>query len=121
MSNYIKLIALGLITLFAMIAANYARDLAYMVHATLIMVLAGTMFLLLVRRVGEPQVAAGSNENEYFDEVVRFGVIATAFWGVVGFLVGVVIAFQLAFPTLNFEWTNGIGNLDVCVHCTHLR
>jgi len=28
MTNYIKLIALGLITLFALIAANYARDLA---------------------------------------------------------------------------------------------
>jgi cbb3-type cytochrome oxidase subunit 1 len=33
--------------------------------------------------------------------------IATAFWGVVGFLVGVFIAFQLAFPVLNFEWAQG--------------
>lgn len=33
MVNYFKLIALGLITFFAMIAANYARDVAYMVHA----------------------------------------------------------------------------------------
>ncbi|MEL6794162.1 MAG: cbb3-type cytochrome c oxidase subunit I, partial [Pseudomonadota bacterium] len=40
-------------------------------------------------------------ETGYFDEVIRYGVIATAFWGVVGFLVGVYIAFQLAFPALN--------------------
>ena len=45
MSNYIKLIVLGLITLFAMIATNYARDAAYMVHAIIIMLVAGGMFL----------------------------------------------------------------------------
>ncbi len=36
----------------------------------------------------------------YFDEVIRYGLIATVFWGVVGFLVGVVVALQLAFPDL---------------------
>ena len=38
---------------------------------------------------------------------IRAFAIATAFWGVVGFLVGVVIALQLAFPLLNLdlEWT----------------
>ena len=36
MMNYFKLIALGLITLFALIAANYARDLAYMVNALVV-------------------------------------------------------------------------------------
>ncbi len=37
-------------------------------------------------------------------------MIATAFWGVTGFLVGVIIAFQLAFPSLNFEWAQGYAN-----------
>jgi len=43
----------------------------------------------------------------YNEDVVRKAVIATVFWGVVGFLVGVVIALQLAFPALNLdlEWT----------------
>ena len=43
----------------------------------------------------------------YNDAVVRAGVIASTFWGVVGFLVGLVIALQLAFPVLNFDlpWT----------------
>ncbi len=43
----------------------------------------------------------------YHEEVVKKFVIATVFWGVVGFLVGVVIAFQLAFPVLNLDlpWT----------------
>ncbi|MBT4932386.1 MAG: cytochrome-c oxidase, cbb3-type subunit I [Rhodospirillaceae bacterium] len=44
----------------------------------------------------------------YNDEAIRKFVIATIFWGVVGFTVGVLIAFQLAFPALNMdlEWTS---------------
>ena len=44
---------------------------------------------------------------EYNDDVVIKFTIATIFWGVIGFLVGVVIAWQLAFPALNLglEWT----------------
>jgi cytochrome c oxidase cbb3-type subunit 1 len=110
MSNYIKLIALGLVTLFAMIGTNYARDLAYQVHAIIVMLVAGGLFLYTLRHTGDAKPAAGSQQNEYFDSVVRAGVIATAFWGVVGFLVGTFIAFQLAFPALNFEWAQGFAN-----------
>ena len=44
----------------------------------------------------------------YNEDVVKKFVIAAAFWGIVGFLVGVVIAFQLAYPVLNLdlEWTS---------------
>jgi cytochrome c oxidase cbb3-type subunit I len=108
MWDYFKLIALGLIAVFAAIGANYARDPAYLVNALTIMLVAGGLFLWSVRRVGEPKVVA--SQKEYFDSVVRAGVIATAFWGVVGFLVGVFIAFQLAFPSLNFEWAQGYAN-----------
>ena len=43
----------------------------------------------------------------YEDDCVRKFTIATVFWGVVGFLVGVIIALQLAFPVLNLDlpWT----------------
>ena len=41
MSNYIKLIVLGVITLVAMMGINFARDPAYLVHAVLIMCVAG--------------------------------------------------------------------------------
>jgi cytochrome c oxidase cbb3-type subunit 1 len=47
-------------------------------------------------------------QSEYNDDVVKAGVIATMFWGVAGFFVGLIIALQLAFPALNFDlpWTN---------------
>ncbi len=49
-----------------------------------------------------------ADEGEtYNDAIVRAGVIATVFWGAVGFLVGIVIALQLAYPLLNLDlpWT----------------
>jgi len=46
--------------------------------------------------------------SRYDDDPVRWGVIATVFWGLAGFLVGLVIALQLAFPALNLgiEYTS---------------
>ena len=110
MSNYIKLIVLGVITVFMAIAANYGRDLAYQVHAILLMVVAGGLFLYTLRNTDEPEPVGAYNSGEYFDSVIRAGVIATAFWGVVGFLAGTFIAFQLAFPVLNFDWAEGFAN-----------
>ncbi len=53
-------------------------------------------------RAADMRVEAGYNED-----IVRLFAIATMFWGVAGFLVGVYIAFQLAYPVLNLglEWT----------------
>ena len=109
MWDYLKLIVLGLVALFAAIAANFARDVPYMVHAIIIMLVAGGLFLWTLRRTDEYRVP-GDDSLSYMDGVVRAGVIATSFWGVVGFLVGVFIAFQLAFPQLNFEWAQGYAN-----------
>ncbi len=55
------------------------------------------------------------------DGVIRWGVFLTAFWGVVGFLVGVVIAAQLAWPWLNFEFLQGFGNFGRLRPCTPAR
>src|SRR3546814_17879808 len=41
------------------------------------------------------------DEGVYDDDPVRWGVIATIFWGVAGLAVGLYIALQLAFPALN--------------------
>ncbi|MDQ1813017.1 cytochrome-c oxidase, cbb3-type subunit I [Massilia sp. CCM 9210] len=39
----------------------------------------------------------------YNNKIVRYFTIATVFWGVIGMLVGVFIAAQLAWPALNFD------------------
>ena len=108
MLDYVKLLILGLVAVCAAIAANYARDAAYLVHALLIMSAAAITFLYVLRRTGEPRVPAPA--NEYMDGPVRAAAIATVFWGVVGFLAGTFIAFQLAYPVLNFHWAEGYLN-----------
>lgn len=40
----------------------------------------------------------------YDNKVVKWFAYATVLWGVVGFLAGLLIALQLAFPVLNFDW-----------------
>ncbi|HPF78044.1 MAG TPA: cytochrome-c oxidase, cbb3-type subunit I [Alphaproteobacteria bacterium] len=47
----------------------------------------------------------------YNDDVVRLFTLATIFWGIVGFLVGILIAAQLAFPDLNIEPYLNFGRL----------
>ena len=85
-------------------AANWGADDAYRAHALILLALAGYMFIRAVRTAGVPRPAP---ETGYMDEVIRWGVLATAFWGVVGFLAGTYIAFQLAYPELNLglPWT----------------
>ena len=106
MWDYFKLIALGVVAVLAAIAANYGRDLAYTVNAIEVFLAAVIAFIWVLRTMG----SAPAPTNEYNDGVVRAGVIATTIWGVVGFLVAVIIAFQLAFPVLNFEWAQGYLN-----------
>ncbi|AGT08217.1 cytochrome-c oxidase, cbb3-type subunit I [Paracoccus aminophilus] len=114
MWDTIKLIVLGAIAVTAAIAANYARpdDPAYLVNALIVMLVSGFLFIRVLRSSGNAQPGLDPHpETEYMDDVIRAGVIATTFWGVVGFLVGVVIAFQLAFPALNFsDLTQGYTN-----------
>ncbi|GGG43805.1 cytochrome c oxidase, cbb3-type subunit I [Caldovatus sediminis] len=61
----------------------------------------GTAALAAGRRTA-PRAA-----EHYVEGPIRAFAIATVFWGVVGFLMGVVIASQLAWPLLNLdlEWT----------------
>ncbi|MEL6913142.1 MAG: cytochrome-c oxidase, cbb3-type subunit I [Pseudomonadota bacterium] len=108
MLDTIKLGTLGSLILFGALASSWGHDLAYRVHGLIIMLTALGLFIWTVRRVGEPRPAIPF--NRYMDDVVRAGVIATAFWGIVGFLVGVLIAFQLAFPSLNFDWGQPFTN-----------
>ena len=47
------------------------------------------------------------DKNAYSDNVIKFAVVMTVVWGIVGFLVGDIIAWQLVFPALNLDlpWT----------------
>ncbi|PLU33762.1 cytochrome-c oxidase, cbb3-type subunit I [Sinorhizobium medicae] len=105
MKQTVEMVVLAVGAFLALVGAGLAQDRLFGAHMWILffVLLGGT--LVLMRRVDFRAASAGrrAGETEYFDEVVKYGVIATVFWGVVGFLVGVVVALQLAFPDLNVE------------------
>ncbi|MFV2092092.1 MAG: cytochrome-c oxidase, cbb3-type subunit I [Hyphomicrobiales bacterium] len=97
--------ALGVAALAAFILAGKAEDNVFAFHMSILSPSAPVFMILQIRRMGRPDPDDGTG---YLDGVIRAGVIATMFWGIVGMLVGVLIASQMAFPVLNldFAWTN---------------
>jgi cytochrome c oxidase cbb3-type subunit 1 len=100
------------ILVLALLAALGARDAAFAVHAMIVALTAGLLIVLSAARF-DPGSGARSffhmpdGPSRYDDDPVRWGVIATLFWGAAGFIVGLLIAMQLAFPVLNLEpWFN---------------
>ena len=67
--------------------------------------LAGTM-MWYGTRSGRPLF----DQSIYEDTIIKYGIIATTFWGLVGFLVGIIIAMQLTWPGFMYfpewGWTN---------------
>ncbi|MEL7215359.1 MAG: cytochrome-c oxidase, cbb3-type subunit I [Pseudomonadota bacterium] len=100
MADAFKLIALALIAFFAALGINFAQDLAYQIHAILILAISVLLFVRQMRGMGAG-AAQPATPTGYMDDVIRYGVVATAIWGVVGFAAGTFIAFQLAFPELH--------------------
>ena len=83
-------------------------DPGFTVHMGIISAAALLVAIITLRGGDYAAIANGlirtpADLSRYDDDPVRWGVIATVFWGVVGFLVGLFIALQLAFPALNFN------------------
>ncbi|MGC6331026.1 cytochrome-c oxidase, cbb3-type subunit I [Rhizorhabdus sp. FW153] len=97
--------------LLAIIAAAEAEDSAFAVQMGIVALAAlATLWITLSRTDFDvlPGRKAAPVETGYYDDVIRWGTIATLFWGVAGFAVGLYIALQLAFPMLNLglEYTS---------------
>ncbi|MDX2308407.1 MAG: cytochrome-c oxidase, cbb3-type subunit I [Hyphomicrobium sp.] len=62
--------------------------------------------IVVVRALGQSDSI--EDVNGYMDGPIKVAVIAAVFWGIAGFLVGDIIAWQLAFPALNLDlpWTS---------------
>ena len=85
--------------------AYYGKEGALVFHGWL-MALAGLYAIVYAFR----KMTAPAREIplEYNDGVIRVAIILTGIWGFVGFLIGAILAWQLAFPDLNLDspWTN---------------
>ena len=105
--KYGREIALSaLLSFMALVAAGFAVDEPFRQHMWITFVVLASFTVLLLRNTSfRPEEPA--DPSSYMDGPVRYGVVATVFWAIVGFLAGVAIAAQLAFPDLNLEpWLN---------------
>ena len=96
------------ILLLCLAALAGAQDAAFSTHMLVISIAA---FIGLVATVWNTEFDAKTrdvlrlpvDDSRYDDAPVRWGVIATVFWGIAGFMAGLFIALQLVWPELNFE------------------
>ena len=103
-----EIIGVGLLAFIALLGAAFAVDDLFRAHMWVLFFVAAVGGVILMRNA---QFGANRRPAEdpsaYMDGPIRYGSIATMFWAVVGLLVGVVIALQLAWPDLNFgPWFN---------------
>ncbi len=98
---------LGL-ALLALVMAAVAVDAPFAVHMIIVALAALLMLWATVSRADYEAIARGilkmpADQGVYDDDPIRWGVIATLFWGLAGMAAGLFIALQLAFPALNLN------------------
>ncbi|MDP6951929.1 MAG: cytochrome-c oxidase, cbb3-type subunit I, partial [Alphaproteobacteria bacterium] len=101
----IALLSLGAVIGALMLGVGVDDGIRF--HGGVVLVLTVVGAILLLRRgmgkdTGHPVVSTPEGEV-YNDGVVRAGVIMSMFWGVAGFVVGLVLALQLAWPALYID------------------
>ncbi|MGZ8305542.1 MAG: cytochrome-c oxidase, cbb3-type subunit I [Allosphingosinicella sp.] len=95
-----------LIALVACLAMAASADFGFTMHLGIIAAAAFVCLVVTLKKADYGALAQGLrrepvDQGRYDDEIVRWGVIATLFWGVAGFAAGLFIALQLAYPQLN--------------------
>ena len=100
------------VLILAFAGAAFAKDSGFALHMGITAL--GALFAIwgIGRSTDFAAIAAGKpvplpDHSKYDDAPIRWGVIATVGWSVVGMLAGLIIALQLSFPLLNLEpWFN---------------
>ncbi len=106
-TDSLALVGVVLALAYGLFLATQSPDQAMAFHGLL---LAGSAVAAgaVVLRTGFGRTTTGRSAVEYVDGPVKVATIAALIWGIAGFLIGVIIAFQLAFPALNLDypWTS---------------
>ncbi|MCB2013706.1 MAG: cytochrome-c oxidase, cbb3-type subunit I [Sphingobium sp.] len=100
------------VALLAFLALAFSADTGFAIHMGIVMLAALITMWVTMSGADYGSIARGilrmpADQSRYDDDPIRWGVIAIMFWGLAGFLAGLYIALQLAFPVLNLglEWT----------------
>jgi cytochrome c oxidase cbb3-type subunit I len=86
----------GLAALGALLATAFTPDPLFRFHGYVLTAAFVAAFYVMSIALGSGRLR--TDHSRYADGVIRAGVIATMFWGVVGMSVGVLLAAQLSWP-----------------------
>jgi len=98
--------------LLAVVACALAVDRGFAIHMAVFALAALIGLAVSLNTTDFGAIVRGAvkmpDQGRYDDDPIRWGVIATVFWGLAGFLAGLYIALELTWPALNlgFEFTN---------------
>ena len=91
----------------ALLASILAADSGMSAHMAIVALIALVGLVVSLRSADYEAWVGGIirpvASTTYDDDLIRWGVILTVFWAIVGFSMGVFIALQLTFPALNFS------------------
>ena len=96
--NWLIIILLTLGTILGLFLSANAVDTPFYVHT---LIFAAACVLGIFGTVRAYFDNFGRERTGYNDAIIRAGIVASMFWAIVGLLVGVYIALELAFPVLN--------------------
>lgn len=100
--------AAALFSVLTLFIASKATDSGYAFHMYVFALAGVSAVFLIASRASNgtpatPPQEIGGKPN-YNMGPVKFATIASVFWGIAGFTVGLIIALQLAYPVLNFDY-----------------
>jgi cytochrome c oxidase cbb3-type subunit 1 len=106
-SDVVAVLGCGLGILLGLLLATGTHDAVMSFHGALLALAcaAGAIYVLKDTFGLEDKP---ETEEGYFDGPIKVAIVAAVFWAVAAFAVGDLIAWQLAFPALNFDlpWTS---------------
>ena len=106
-----KALGLAFLAAFALILIPRAADGGFAIHLAIVAIAAFAAVAVSLRSANDAVFLGIANRPDsslYDDAPIRWGVLATMFWGLAGLAAGLYIAMQLAFPllNLNLEYTS---------------
>ena len=107
LAQWLTSLGLGIGAVIVLLIAAQTTSTPFQIHA-FVMLAAFILGIIAVFNLGfgkgHKVKAEPSPAGVYYnDSIIKAGVIATVFWGIAGFAAGDLIAWQLAFPVLNFD------------------
>ncbi|MBI1340861.1 cytochrome-c oxidase, cbb3-type subunit I [bacterium] len=105
-SSWAVAITLAVMAAIGLVAAANAHDLAFATHMWMVVAAAvvGLQAILVWTTNSDPEKRF--DPTYYDDGIIKAGIAASVFWGLAGFLVGLVLALQLTWPNLFYfpDW-----------------